>query len=639
MPPKAPPSPGRPHAAVAFARRRAPAALLLPLALACAPATAAADPELTNAGDAPVSVLRTGTALDRVLAEDAFEIVRTVKGWPPVERPVYTGRRYKRAPPGPDDFVRLAPGETLAGTVALEAHYDVPAAGDYRVRFDGAFRVAPEGPFDDAAGPGTGADVPTELVDVVPGDGGALEMTLHPSAGGARARPPAFAGCDGEQRDGLVEATLAAEGLVTDAIDALRTLPAVERPASPRYGRWFGAYAPERYALVIERFERVLGALAGETLGFDCRCNEPRTFAYVYPNAPYDVFLCPLFFDAATLGTDSRAGTIVHELSHFWTLGGTDDHRYGQVAVAALAASDPALAVDNADGVEYFAENTPFLPMADDGTGNAPPAPAGGGGGAPATPVTFAALEPGVAVRGALAGGELALFEADGAATVTLTSLSGDVDLYVVDDLAADAPVCASAAPSGTSTVETCELPGPGPWYAIVAGFEDSDYEIVASGPDAIEPEAAGSGTAVPGTGAASPGGTPAGAVPPGDAPAGAETPSRSVEGTPSGTPDAGTEDGGGGGGGALGGIGAALAACASALRRRRLRRAGRRSAAPPPAPTSDVPPPSRRPAPCRCTSSRARARRRPAPSRSGAWSGSSTPSTRAGGRARSRRR
>ena len=60
-------------------------------------------------------------------------------------------------------------------------------------------------------------------------------------------------------------------------------------------------------------------------------------------------------------GTDSKGGTLVHEMSHFNVVAGTDDHAYGQSAAASLAISNPAQAVDNADSHEYFGENTPAL--------------------------------------------------------------------------------------------------------------------------------------------------------------------------------------------------------------------------------------------------------------------------------------
>ena len=59
-------------------------------------------------------------------------------------------------------------------------------------------------------------------------------------------------------------------------------------------------------------------------------------------------------------------------MSHFNVVAGTDDHAYGQPNARSLAVSNPDLALDNADNHEYFAENTPTLPM---GAPPAPPAP------------------------------------------------------------------------------------------------------------------------------------------------------------------------------------------------------------------------------------------------------------------------
>lgn len=69
-----------------------------------------------------------------------------------------------------------------------------------------------------------------------------------------------------------------------------------------------------------------------------------------------------VFWSTTTTGTDSRAGTLVHEASHWTVNGGTRDNVYGQSGAKNLAISNPASAVANADNHEYFAENTPNLP-------------------------------------------------------------------------------------------------------------------------------------------------------------------------------------------------------------------------------------------------------------------------------------
>ena len=277
-------------------------------------------------------------------------------------------------------------------------------------------------------------------------------------------------------------------------------------------------------------------------------------FAYVYPSRPYDVYLCPTFFGADVLGTDSRAGTLVHELSHFTIVADTRDHRYGQSATARLAADDPDRAIENADNLEYFAENTPPLPTLGDGAPTGPDDPDPPTGPAePTEPVPesppsgrpgVVALSAGTPVRGALAEGEIALFRAERADALALRSLSGDADLYVFDNPELDGdPVCSAAAFSAQSTLDACELPAGGPWHAAVVGFEGAEYEIAAT---VLPPGASGS-----------------------DAPAPEPTPepergpAEPVAGPAAPSPDAGD------GGGALGAGALALLCGVAALRRR----------------------------------------------------------------------
>ncbi|MBF0274912.1 MAG: hypothetical protein HQK84_06745, partial [Nitrospinae bacterium] len=81
--------------------------------------------------------------------------------------------------------------------------------------------------------------------------------------------------------------------------------------------------------------------------------------------SPYLIYLCGAGLSAPASGTDSKPGTIIHELSHFTVIGGTDDHAYGQSGAQSLATSNPSNAILNADSYEYFAENTPALTNGD----------------------------------------------------------------------------------------------------------------------------------------------------------------------------------------------------------------------------------------------------------------------------------
>ena len=131
--------------------------------------------------------------------------------------------------------------------------------------------------------------------------------------------------------------------------------------AGGRYTTWFGAYASSRYGTASQHFVAIDNAIdqTGGKIKINCGCNQSY-YAYVYPTRPYEIFVCRAFWSAPNTGTDSRAGTLIHEMSHFNAVAGTDDHVYGQSSARSLAISNPADALDNADNHEYFAENTPF---------------------------------------------------------------------------------------------------------------------------------------------------------------------------------------------------------------------------------------------------------------------------------------
>jgi len=143
----------------------------------------------------------------------------------------------------------------------------------------------------------------------------------------------------------------------------LGNTPTSQRSTAPRYVQWFGIYTESRYALVESNFDAISDALSQKNVTFDCGCDEPFAYAYIYLSRPYEIYLCGLFWSAPRLGIDSQAGTIVHEISHFRDVAGTEDHAYGQNGAMDLAFRYPVLAIDNADNYLYFAENTPPLSM------------------------------------------------------------------------------------------------------------------------------------------------------------------------------------------------------------------------------------------------------------------------------------
>lgn len=90
-------------------------------------------------------------------------------------------------------------------------------------------------------------------------------------------------------------------------------------------------------------------------------------YAYVYPDdATHTIHLDADFWAAPMTGTDSKAGTLCHEMSHFDDIGGTRDKFldyasnnkvYGISDSLGLASARSDLALKHADSFEYWCED------------------------------------------------------------------------------------------------------------------------------------------------------------------------------------------------------------------------------------------------------------------------------------------
>src|SRR5262249_22766885 len=145
------------------------------------------------------------------------------------------------------------------------------------------------------------------------------------------------------------------------SLDAQGYLTTTTPGSTPRYTTWFGAYSAAGWDTATTHFNSIYDAFANQNVTVDCSCKK-NYYAYVCPNQPYNIYVCNAFWSAPDTGTDSKAGTLVHEMSHFNVVASTNDWAYGQTAAMSLAITDPARALDNADSHEYFAENNPSLP-------------------------------------------------------------------------------------------------------------------------------------------------------------------------------------------------------------------------------------------------------------------------------------
>ena len=417
---------------------------------------------LTNNSAKTVSVLVWETPLEPELTQDVFELIpeRQDPADKFVDRARYSGRLIKRGIPKTSDFVELKAGQTVSSDIALADYYRLDVDGAHRVRFRGEFNVVESKVTDRtilAHGTGHAHVIGAKLISM---QSAAVDVALVSTPERAFARVGGFNSCSASQQAEISSDLDASEVITREAISALENLPVNERPSSPRYLQWFGTYSALRYNTVLDTYQTAAARMADGSVEFNCDCNE-EFFAFVFPIDPYKVYLCNAYWRADQLGTDSRAGTILHELSHFPEIGDTNDFAYGAVDVSNLAISNPNNAVFNADSIEYFAENTPVRAIS--------------AGVAPETVTSYQTLARGAAVTTSVDIGASNLYQLTGADSVRLTTLSGDADLYVYDSATADNEVCRSIL---TSAVDECDVAGLSTVYVVVRGFVTSDYRL-----------------------------------------------------------------------------------------------------------------------------------------------------------------
>jgi peptidyl-Lys metalloendopeptidase len=274
------------------------------------------------------------------LEENVFAITRDGE---PVR---YYGKLVKRMAPRAEDLVTLAPGETLAADVELSRFYRMGHAGDYAIQHADLHLPV----F--VAGAPQLAELRSNLV-------ASLRTDENPNAdvpaGHADIVSSGYQSCSSSQRTKLTTALGSAQTYAENAESYMSS-----GTHGARYTTWFGTYSSSRYSTVRSHYSAIRNAIQTKRYTFDCSCSDSGTYAYVYPDSPYTVYLCGAFWSAPNTGTDSRAGTLIHESSHFSVLAGTNDWVYGQSGAKSLAKSNPSHAIDNADNHEYFAENTPY---------------------------------------------------------------------------------------------------------------------------------------------------------------------------------------------------------------------------------------------------------------------------------------
>lgn len=276
----------------------------------------------------------------------------------------YEGAMIKRGLPGASDFVVLRPGRAWKATVDLGAAYDLSQGGDYTIAFAAPLQYA-------SLSGGTmlkqanGLPLLTQSAPLRIWVGNGQKTPAQRMGFSTKAKPVQGVVVGGVNYVGCTTSRQSSAGT---AVNSARTYTENAKgylnagKTGSRYTTWFGAYTSSRYNTAKQHYAAIDAAMdqnAGQ-ITINCGCNQSY-YAYVYPTQPYQIYVCNAFWSAPNTGTDSKAGTLVHEMSHFNVVAATDDWAYGQSAAKSLATSNPTKALDNADNHEYFAENNPAL--------------------------------------------------------------------------------------------------------------------------------------------------------------------------------------------------------------------------------------------------------------------------------------
>ncbi|KAF4622087.1 hypothetical protein D9613_009118 [Agrocybe pediades] len=311
---------------------------------------------LTNVGEHTVLVLNDPRGPLSKAATNTFEI-NSETG----PKPAFVGIRVKYSPNAAaaiHAYSIIKPGESINVEHDLSSAYNFANSGEgkYSIQAQNMFFVvdsSDSNKVDAVYATSSPLHIYISLDNAYTAELPRQNVTTSKEAG--TLQPAAvFVGCTAVRRTAIESAYMAAQAYATGSYNAARN----SHGTTPRFITWFGVFDTTRYNTVV----RIFTAINGNRFSmftYDCTCTDADTYAWVAPDKFGTINLCPLFWSAPNIGVDSKAGTIIHEASHFTANGGTDDWVYGTARSRELARTNPARAIDNADNYQYFTENPP----------------------------------------------------------------------------------------------------------------------------------------------------------------------------------------------------------------------------------------------------------------------------------------
>ncbi len=305
---------------------------------------------------APLKFVPWKTPLEGAFNANMFQVYRGLA------RVKYIGRVVRRGQPKADQYLSLSPGESFSASIDLELGYQFEQAGTYTVRFDSELMYLHRS--DQAVSEAT-------LATAVRSNTITFEISEARVQPRIAAALPAFSGCSASDQTKLSAAQTQATGLTLVARNDLLNTPASQRPTAERYIKWFGVYSAAGYSKASTAFSLMYQAFANETISYFCDCTpleqSQGIIAYVYSNDHYNIHICDATFSQPVSGSDTQAGTLIHEMSHFTVTVGTSDHGYGEASALNIAVNNSTNALDNAENYLFFAENFPAVAMGTSG--------------------------------------------------------------------------------------------------------------------------------------------------------------------------------------------------------------------------------------------------------------------------------
>jgi len=317
---------------------------------------------LTNVSNHSVWVLKRELPNSQYLSNNQFRVTRDG------QELAYHGMMVKYVAPTASDYVEIKAGGAYTAHVDIAKFYDMERGGDFSINFranqlsvldsapasQGVVRAQARTDInlDDSKHLSfTGAPGTLQIKAVTTAQSAIAASTIVKAAG----MTLQFTSCSTSRQATLKTAITNATTYNNKAVAWIKANP----NGGALYKTWFGAYTTTRFATVKAHFDGIAKEFASQTIRLECddTSEYSSNMAYVQQNDPYHIYIGRGYWGAAATGYDSKAGTLIHESSHFFVNGGANDYVYGLQEGKDLAISSPDKAIQNADNVEHFAES------------------------------------------------------------------------------------------------------------------------------------------------------------------------------------------------------------------------------------------------------------------------------------------